>query len=154
MSQDAIVQELVDHREIVDLVNRLCLVYDDKRIDDMPDICTADVAADYPGSPTVTGRDELIAFGNDARQAFERARHLVTNVLVEIDGDLATVSANMFAIGVYPGGDASSYAELGGIWNMEVIRQAVGWRISRIRFEQIWMTNIPRSEQFDSATAR
>lgn len=137
---DAMLQELIDHREIVDLVSRFCLMLDEKRIEGARAVYTDDVTVESGGAPAVTGFDRVVEHGRQGMEAFDRILHLATNVLVEIDGDRAVVRANLLIVGVYPGGDPASQVALAGTWDLDARREPAGWRLSRIRFERIWTT--------------
>src|SRR5439155_13924964 len=87
---EATIQELVDRHEIADLISRYGAMADDKAFDDGRSCFTEDVVAEYP-SGSARGVDVLAEYGRRALGAFERTQHVITNCLIDVDGDRATV---------------------------------------------------------------
>jgi uncharacterized protein (TIGR02246 family) len=85
---------LEDVEAIRQLVARYCHYIDQVRIDEWLDCFTEDGAFDFFGSRT-EGRDALreLGSGMEATQASAPMRHVVTNVIVDVDGDTATSSS-------------------------------------------------------------
>ena len=81
--------DLIDRNEIADLVSRLGIWLDDKRFDDGRSIFTEDATATTPGG-SVQGVD-LMAEQARRNHDVERTQHVITNVLIDLEGDRATV---------------------------------------------------------------
>src|SRR5262245_32741391 len=118
MSYDGVVQELVDRLEIRDLMDRLGIALDDGRVDDLRVVFSEDVQAEFPPT-TLDGLDELVEYGRQATDAFDRVQHAITNVVIDLDGDRASVRANLLAFAVHHGGDPSVHLDLGGVYAIE-----------------------------------
>ena len=129
------VQELVDRNAITDLVGRLGLWLDEKRFDEAQSIFTEDATADTPGG-SVQGVDLLVEQASRGHE--DRTQHVITNVLIDLAGDRATVRANMIAT-MIPDADAPEpLFVIGGRYRFEAVRTPEGWRFSRLEVNPVW----------------
>src|SRR5438045_7088963 len=80
--------------DITDLVYRLGVSLDDGRFDELRSIFTEDATASTPGG-SVEGIDALIAQASRNHSREQRNHHVITNVLVDLDGEQAKVRANL-----------------------------------------------------------
>ena len=87
-------QELIDRTEIIELVSRLGVWLDEKRFDEARSILTEDATVTTPGG-SVAGVDRVAAQAR--RNHVVPTQHVITNVLIDLDGDRATVGANLIA---------------------------------------------------------
>ena len=69
---------------------------------------------------------------------FDATQHLVSNEMVEIDGDTATVRA-MFYNPMHRG-DNAGYFDCGGWYNHELIRTGDGWKSRKLWEDFSWTT--------------
>jgi uncharacterized protein (TIGR02246 family) len=85
---------LEDVESIRQLVARYCHYIDSVQIEEWLDCFTENGAFDFFGSRT-EGREALreLGAGMEATQASTPMRHIVTNVIVDVDGDTATSSS-------------------------------------------------------------
>ena len=67
------------------------------------------------------------------------AQHLVSNEMVEIDGDTATVRA-MFYNPMHFAGDNAGYFDCGGWYNHELVRTDDGWKSRKLWEDFSWTT--------------
>jgi 3-phenylpropionate/cinnamic acid dioxygenase small subunit len=124
-------QELIDRQAITDLVARLGVMLDDKRFEDAPAILTEDVAVETQGGSS----RGIEAVTTQARRNHEvPTQHVITNVLVDLDGDRATARANLVATFVH----ADSRRVLGERYGFEAARTPEGWRLSSVRVTPVW----------------
>ena len=97
--------DLEDIEAIRQLVARYCHLADSVDVEPWLDCWTDDGVFDFGGSRTV-GRDELRALceGSEAIYAVTPLRHVVTNVVIDVDGDTATSSSyvQLFVVGQPP----------------------------------------------------
>jgi hypothetical protein len=128
-------QELIDRSEITELVHRLGVWLDDKRLDEARSILTEDATAKTPGG-SVAGVDRL------AQQARQNhvvpTHHVITNVLIDLDGDRATVGANLIATFVSGPDGSGPHFQLGERYRFEAIRTPDGWRLSHVESTPVW----------------
>jgi hypothetical protein len=126
-------QELMDRQAIADLISRLGLWLDEKRFDEARSVLTEAVTVDTPGGSS-QGVD---AVAEQARRnhAVDRTQHVITNVLIELEGDRATAGANLvvtFADGPEP------LRTHGERYRFEALRTPAGWRLSRVQVTPVW----------------
>lgn len=131
------VQELVDRDALAGLVGRLGLWLDEKRFDDMRSIYTEDAMADTSGG-SARGLELLADQARRNHQGFERTQHAITNVLIDLDGDRATVRANLIATFVQRADASRSRFTIGERYRFEAVRTPEGWRFSRVEVTPVW----------------
>ncbi|HLM64024.1 MAG TPA: nuclear transport factor 2 family protein [Acidimicrobiales bacterium] len=150
------VQQLVDHSEITNLVYRLGLFLDDRRFDEMRSLLIEEATVRTPGG-TAEGREALIAQASRNHHPDEPTQHIITNVLVELDGDRAEVRANLVVNFAAPASDEAlpapprKYA-LGETYHFDVVRTSEGWRFSGVDARPVWIS--PLSAAFLAAALR
>lgn len=126
---------LTDRAALTDLVHRLGLWLDGRADDDPEQLFTLDVTASTPGGEAV-GRDAIVA---QARHNHDMpTHHLIGNVLPAVDGDTATIRANVTGHFVRAEGGVPGPTELGGRYRLGATRTAAGWRLTSIAVEPVW----------------
>lgn len=133
MSLDATVRELLDRREIADLVYAYCFHFDRNEPELVAALFTDDAVVDYgPESETIVGAAAIgptIAVG--LARTFAATSHHVSNVRIEFDGpDRARSVAYLYAWHRYC--DGSPDGELWGRYHHRFERTPAGWRISEL----------------------
>lgn len=103
----------------------------------MDQVLTDDVAVSSPGGGETKGRDKVVASASAAFKQEGRTQHLVSNVLVDVNGDKATVQAEvveLFGSPTTPKGKLAPEATmtLNSTMHFEAARTPQGWRLSRI----------------------
>jgi len=141
-----IARELCDRSAITDLVSRLGRWLDEKRFDDtevLASLFMPDIVLETPGGKS----QGLAAVVDQARRRHteERTQHVHTNVLIDLDGDRATVEANLIVTFV-PRADAPDIiSQVGTRYRFDVVRAKQGWRFSSIQDRLIWRRREPRA---------
>jgi 3-phenylpropionate/cinnamic acid dioxygenase small subunit len=132
MTDPTLIHDLTDRREITDLVSRLGLWLDEGRFDEAPSILIDDVTVDTPGGHA-EGIEHVIA---QARRNHQHAhlQHVITNVLIDLDGDRATVRANL----VVTFADDAVTSQQGERYRFEAVRTPDGWRLSQVEVAPVW----------------
>lgn len=131
-----LLQDLTDRQAITDLVSRLGLWLDEKRFYDTEALFTEDVTVATPG-----GRAHgvgLVAEQARRNHDYERIQHVITNVLIDLDGDRAQVRANLIATLVPSAAEPAAHATLGERYRFDAVRTPQGWRLSRVEVDPIW----------------
>lgn len=114
---------------------RIFAALDDHRFDDLPDLYTESVQA-RTVMGDLTGRDSVVATARQFHEPFAVLQHLVTGVIIDEDGDEATVRANVISIF---GNDAHELAfEGGSVWRGKLHRNADRWRVAEFSLEPVW----------------
>jgi hypothetical protein len=128
---------LLDRIEITDLFSRLNRLLDEKRWDDAHTVFDRDISVSSPRNGELNGIDELVALMREAENPDELTQHVTTDLLVDLDGDKATTSANsvthFFRAGEVPHRTAG--LRLDGV----VVRTPDGWRLRESRTTLLWM---------------
>ena len=132
MTDTTLLHDLNDRREITDLVSRLGLWLDEGRFDEAPSILTEDVAVSTPGGQA-EGIERVIAQARRNHQ-YAGLQHVISNVLVDLDGDTADVRANLVATFV-----GSAIEQHGERYRFEAVRTPDGWRLSRVEVKAVWL---------------
>lgn len=129
--------ELVDRHEIARLVDHLGAALDGGRFDDLPQIFTHDATARTPGG-LAEGIDALIAQASRNHSPDDRVQHLVSGVLVDVDGDRADIRANLIV--TFAGDDLRTppRLRLGEVYRFCARRTADGWRLTSVQSTPVW----------------
>jgi SnoaL-like domain len=91
---------------------------------------TADAHCDYGDIGSWLSADELVAFMDQTHLGFGPTKHILTNFVIDIDGDQATSCTYIHAVLTVT--DASgSWIEFIGDQNDQLVRTAQGWRVSK-----------------------
>ncbi|MEV5751015.1 nuclear transport factor 2 family protein [Actinoallomurus sp. NPDC052308] len=120
---------------LIDLVTRLGRWLDDKRFDEARTVFTEDATADTLGG-SVRGVDALAAQARRNHPADVATQHFITNPLIEVDGDRATIDANLLVVFA----SSTDRRVLGERYRLEAARTPDGWRIRRVAARMIWET--------------
>lgn len=130
---DTALQQLLDRSAITDLVSRLGLWLDEDRTDEgARALLVEDVTVDTPGGQS-TGIDRVVAQAQ-RNHDYLSVQHVITNVLIDLDGDRATVRANL----VVTLADETVRSTQGERYRFETRRTTDGWRLSHIGVAQVW----------------
>ena len=122
-----------DRQEVADLVTRLYALLDEGRYDELASVYAADVELEFP-SAHMHGLDEAVAMARTRGGRYDRAQHITTDLLVDVDGDRASVRSNHWAIHVHAGGRF----EAGLVHRFDAARTPDGWRLTRGRADVVW----------------
>jgi hypothetical protein len=128
-------QALTDRAALTDLVSRLALWLDSRAGGEPEDLFTPDVTASTPGG-SFSGREAVVG---EARVNHDMpTHHLIGNVLATVDGDAATITANITGHFVRAEGTVPGPTELGGRYSLGAARTAGGWRLTSVMAEPVW----------------
>jgi len=150
---EAQLQPLVDHHDITDLVYRLGMSLDEGHFDELRSLFIEQATARTPGG-TAEGREALIAQASRNHTPDDRIQHVITNVLVDLEGDRASVRANLVVrFASVAGADEAAFAPavqftLGEVYRFAAVRTPEGWRFSSVETIPVWMSGTrpqPRS---------
>jgi SnoaL-like domain len=138
-------QQIADRQAIAELIARVGVMLDEKRFEEAPLILAEDVTVHTPGGSS-RGREAVMAQAE--RSHTVATQHLITDVLIELDGDTAQARANQVATFApdRPGArlvvngveQADPYLTIGGLYRFGAVRTADGWRVTRIESETLW----------------
>lgn len=147
---DATLQQLVDHNEITDLIHRLGVVLDEGHFDDLRSLLAEDATVRTPGG-TAEGREAVIAQASRNHPPEQPIQHVITNMLVDLDGACAQARANLVVYFGPLAGASDSGVPLaapveyttGEVYQYDLVRTSEGWRFSRIQTTPVWRSGTP-----------
>ena len=130
-----------DRDDIHDLVSTLGRHLDDRNFESLRDLFTPDAIVHTPGGQA-QGHDALVAQAALRHSEPVGLQHLITNTLIDVDGDRASLRANLlvtFSDGVR---DPAPF-QLGEVYRMDLLRTPDGWRIHDLATSAVWSRNLP-----------
>ncbi|WP_265521542.1 nuclear transport factor 2 family protein [Oerskovia flava] len=131
-----------DRDRITTLVHRLGAALDEGRFEDLRPLLTEDAAAHTPGG-VAAGIDALVAQAARNHAPGDGIQHVISNVLVGLDGDRAQVRANLVATFARQAPDPDRPVTLGAVYRFEARRTAAGWRLTSVRSTPVWSSFAP-----------
>jgi 3-phenylpropionate/cinnamic acid dioxygenase small subunit len=146
------IEELMDRVEIEDLVRRLGACLDERRFDDLQAVLADDVTARTPGG-LAEGRDAVIAQARRNHPAEDRIQHVISDVLIDLDGDRAAVRANLIATFVRRDTASRPHMTLGEIYRFGARRTPDGWRLASVETQPVWAA-VPDVVDLGALTSR
>jgi hypothetical protein len=119
--------DLADRLAIEDLVNLYCHNADYNPPESMRDIFIPEAVWEVPAMDLrCEGIDAIVAFFTQSRAGFGSARHVISNLIVQGDGDHATASCYLQVIKV---DEEPKQIVSFGRYQDELVRTAEGWRL-------------------------
>jgi ketosteroid isomerase-like protein len=142
----AAVRELADRQAIADLILAYCEHFDANEPEAVGALFVEDATVDYgPEVPAIVGGPAeiaaRIAVGLD--QLFAATSHHVSNVRIELDGDVASSLSYLYAWHRYV--DGSPDGELWGRYRHTFRRTEEGWRMASLRLEAVGAVDFHRA---------
>ena len=138
------VTALLDRAAITDLITGLGRLLDESRFEDVH--LVFDTSAVLPGPRgTFTGLSEIRAFFEAGADPAVRTQHLYTDVLIDVEGDQATASANAVTAFFPAGlpGPAPAHRLVGLTSRFAARRGPEGWRLTRVEVTPLWQQPAP-----------
>ncbi|KAB2346080.1 nuclear transport factor 2 family protein [Actinomadura rudentiformis] len=136
------VQDLTDRAELTDLLTRQGLWLDEQRFDDADTIFTPDATVETQSGRS-QGLQALAARARRVHSQFERTQHVISNVLIDLDGDEASVRANLVATFVRDATSPEPDLAVGERYRFGAVRTPAGWRFSSVTVTPVWRTGEP-----------
>jgi uncharacterized protein (TIGR02246 family) len=132
---------------IAELLTKYFRALDDKdfETETFAAIFTEDATVTRPNDTVITGPAEIAASHRKSLARFRATQHLLTGHDIKIDGDEATVRANLVAIHLWADGfgDPSSldkHFSAGGVIIAVARRKKDGWRLLSLENRVVWRT--------------
>lgn len=125
-------QDLIDRDELTRLVSRLGRWLDAGAPGDASAVFTPGVSVSTPGGQS-QGLEAVVA---QARRNHDvPTQHFVTNPLIALDGDAATIGANLLVAFVRAG---AAPELMGERYAFDAVRTPDGWRMARVEVAPLW----------------
>jgi hypothetical protein len=137
------VRALTDRAAISALVDQYMIALDtadERGLDDAwyGSIFTGDVLLDFPIGG-YAGLSGLAEHQVKAKRKWARTHHLSGNHIIALDGDRATVRAQIVATHVNHGAARpEALFDIGGHYEADAVRTDAGWRLCRLAFHLGW----------------
>ena len=137
--------EVSDRLEIQEVMARYCQTIDRGDWDSFRSLFTANAVLDFTafGGP-VGDVETLIAFIQPALASAKASHHMVSTVVIDLDGDTANVRSAghvPITLALPQDGEHTSFS---GLWYNDVfVRTSTGWRIKSRQQERAWTFNMP-----------
>jgi hypothetical protein len=137
-------RELTDRADLADLLARQSRWLDERRFDETDTIFTEDATV-HTQSGQSRGLRALTAQAQRVHAGFAAIQHITSGVVIDIDGDRATVRANLIAMFVRDATASEPAAAIGERYRFEAVRTPNGWRFSRLEVAPVWRSGeLPR----------
>jgi hypothetical protein len=140
------ITDVVDRLEIEESVSKLGRCLDERDFETLRALFTPDASVTTPGG-TATGHDALVEQARARHSRDDGIQHVITNLLVEVDGDQASVRANLLVSFAQSGVADTAQFLLGEVYRFDLVRTAEGWRFTTLRSKPVWSLNRPAQIQ-------
>ncbi|GAB3205048.1 nuclear transport factor 2 family protein [Nocardia tengchongensis] len=136
------IQDLADKFEITELVHRLGRALDEGDWDELAALYTHDATARTPGGKAV-GRAALVGQAGRNHSPDRQIQHIISGIIVELNGDTATVRANLLCVFAWgPTQDPTLGSQprltLGEVYRFAAVRTGDGWQFSSVASSPVW----------------
>lgn len=130
---------LSDRLDITDLFARWARLLEEKRWDDADTVFSDDVVLHTPrvGESAIHGLADAVAYLHQVSAVGDgRSQHFTTDILIDVDRDTASATANSLVY-FYREGEAASMSS-GLRLTYEAVRTPKGWRFSELTTKHLW----------------
>ena len=133
-------QDLSDRAEITEILYRYATALDESHREFLSDVFLPDALFEIgAGVGAYHGPGEIADVVLEFLGGLEASQHIITNPVIELDGDTARSRCYLHAQHYMPdqrtGGNT---LEIGGTYHDELVRAPNGWRIRHRRLEVTW----------------
>jgi len=138
-------QYLLDRLAIADLLTTYAHAVDTRDWDLFRSVFTDEAEIDYTNAGGIAGTvTEVADWLARTMQLFSATQHLVSNMMVTIDGDTASARAMFYNPMRFA--DDGPFFHCGGWYNHDLVRTADGWRSRRLHEDHSW-TQVEQGEE-------
>lgn len=148
-------RRLLDRAEIGELLDRYVIAFDALTEEPLGDewyrgVFTDDLVLTFPVGDH-KGIEGLAEFQRAAKAKWARTHHMVSNHLIGLHGDEATVQARLLATHVHRGDTPRGHFTMGGRVQGTAVRTPVGWRLRQLAFGLVWRSGEAPAAPADAA---
>jgi hypothetical protein len=134
---------LADRLELERTIWILGRCLDERDFDGLRQLFTVD--ATVTTAETARGHDALVEQARRRHSRDEGVQHIITNLIIDLNGHQATGRANLLACFARTGADDPAPYLAGEVYRFAFARMRDGWRITSLASARTWSLNAPRS---------
>jgi hypothetical protein len=149
-------KEIVDKMQIADLLTRYFAAVDDKRIDIhiVKATFTGNAKIIRPDDSEMTGQENILEGHTKSFARFKATHHVITNFIVDISNDNATLRSNIIANHMWADSEENpsinnKYFLAEGVLSARARKVDNQWRISELKNNVVWRTGDGMKEMLD-----
>jgi len=139
------ITELINKSEVTRVLQSYFRALDEHNFDaqHFASIFTAEAKVTRPNGASLIGPTEISASHEKSFARFEGSQHLLTGHDIFVDGNKATVRANLVAMHMWQGSKTSAnnpehFFLAGGVIHSELVQTDGQWKISQISNDVVW----------------
>jgi 3-phenylpropionate/cinnamic acid dioxygenase small subunit len=134
------IEEIADRLAIADVLYRYATALDTRDWELLREVFMPDAVTEYEGDVgSFTGVDQTIAIVSEYLGGYDATQHLISNIVVDVDGDVAQstcyLHAEHYMTNQRIGGNT---LEIGGTYRDRLVRTDGGWRIAHRYLAVTW----------------
>ena len=140
-------KEIIEKTQIADLLTRYFAAVDDKRIDIhiVKATFTSDAKIIRPDGSEMVGQENILHGHIKSFARFKATHHVITNFIVDINNDIATLRSNIIANHMWVDNEDNpslnnKYFLADGVFSAKAVKLDNQWRISELRNNVVWRT--------------
>jgi SnoaL-like domain len=131
-----------DRFNVIETCTRMARHTDNREWDRLAGVFADRVRLDYTslngGEPAELSVADIVAAWSGLLGKLDATQHLITNHLVEVDGDIAVCAADFQATHLLANPLGGHLWTLGGKYRFELARTARGWVITSVAMTAVW----------------
>ncbi|AZM58641.1 MULTISPECIES: nuclear transport factor 2 family protein [unclassified Streptomyces] len=136
-TESVALRELLDKSAVTEVLHTVAHAMDTRDWDLFADCYAPEAEGDYVNAKAA-GREAIVAGTKAFLEPLDATQHLVGNIRVTVDGDIATTHATFVAQHVREGASDSGQYLLGGVYQDTLRRTGADWKITRRRIRGLW----------------
>ena len=147
MTTEEQLKEIVEKAQITDLLIRYFAAVDDKCIDMeiVKATFTSDAKIIRPDGTAIVGQESILDAHIKSFARFKATHHVITNFIVSINNDMATLRSNIIANHLWADNENNpslnnKHFLADGVFSAQAIKVNNHWRISELKNDVVWRT--------------
>lgn len=144
-NNQAAIAELINKSDITSVVNRYFRALDENNFEaqHFATFLTTDARMTRPNGASLVGPEAISASHKQSFARFEGTQHFLTAPDISVEGDTATVRANLVAMHMWQGSHTNAnnidnFFVAGGVVSAKLIQADGRWKISELSNAVVW----------------
>ncbi len=130
----------LDRLAVTDVLYRYAAAIDVRDWDALRDCFTDDATLHFEMTGVLPAAAFVARAAHDQTVCYSASQHVVSNVVVEIDGDHATARADAQSIHFRRGAQGGEVQTVHGVYRDHLRREGATWRIARRELTTTWIS--------------